>query len=229
MNSPYKLLAFGLLLGSASLSNATIIGFGQLGGNNTTVPGALGSAATADGNGFVVTNGTTPDITLAWDANWDIHTSNFFTPLEAKTAVAANWDNEGNIPRIGQLDLGSHNIGFVVAPTAALVLNSFDFAHTAETSGITTWSLALTNSLSTVVWSQAVTFTDGTTLTIAPAFTGNLGEDYVLTFSRLTETYNSNGRHGIDNLSFTQSAIPEPGAMGLVALSGLALLARRRK
>lgn len=227
MNSPHKLLAFGLLLGSASFANATIIGFGQLGGNNTTVPAALGSTAAADGNGFIVANGTTPDITLAWDVNWDIHTSNFFAPLEAQTAVVANWDNEGNVPRVGQLDFGSHTIGFVVAPTAALVLNSFDFAHTAETAGITTWSLALTNSLSTVVWSQAVTFTNGSTLTVAPGFTGALGEDYVLTFTRLTETYNSNGRHGIDNLNFTQ--VPEPGAFGLMALSGLALLARRRK
>lgn len=219
----------GLLLGTAAFANATIVGFGVLGGNNTTVPAGLASAAVADGNGFIVTNGTTPDINLVWDANWDIHTSNFFAPLEAQTAVVANWDNEGNIPRIAQLDVGSHTLGFVVAPTAALVLNSFDFGHTAETAGITTWSLALTNSLSTVVWSQAVTFTNGSTLTIAPGFTGALGEDYVLTFSRLTETYNSNGRHGIDNLNFTQSAIPEPGAAGLMALSGLALLARRRK
>lgn len=223
------ILTFGILLATAAFADATIIGFGQLGGNNTTVPAALGSAATADGNGFIVANGTTPDINLLWDANWDIHTSNFFTPLEAQTAVSANWDNEGSIPRVGQLDVGSHTIGFATAPTAALVLNSFDFGHTAETAGITTWSLALTNSLSTVVWSQAVTFTNGSTLTVAPNFTGALGEDYVLTFTRLTENYNSNGRHGIDNLSFNQSAIPEPGAVGLMALSGLALLARRRK
>jgi hypothetical protein len=224
------LSALAALLSLAGVGQATIIGFGQLGGNNTTVPAALGSNATADGNGLVVSNGATPNIALTWDANWDIHTSNFFAPLEGQTVGGGDWDNEGNIPRIGQLDSGTHTVNFAAAPGSALVLNSFDFGHTAETAGSTNWDLTLADSGSNVVWSQSVSFVDGQTVTVAPNFTGALGGSYTLTFNRTSESYNSNGRHGIDNLNFNESAVPEPGCALLVGLgiAGTAAGLRRR-
>jgi len=185
-------------------AQATIVGFGQLGGNNTTVPATLASRATAAGNGFVVSNGATPNIALTWDANWDIHTSTFFQPLENFTVGGDAWDNEGNTQRIGQLDIGTHTLAFAVDAGAQLVLNSFDFGHTAETAGTTMWNLTLTDSAANVAWSQSVTFANGATEKISPNFTGVAGEDYTLTFARTSETYGSNGRHGIDNLSFNQ-------------------------
>ncbi len=218
------------VLALTGVSHATIIGFGQLGGNNTTVPAALGSGATADANGFVVSNGATPNVTLAWDANWDVHTSNFFAPIENQTAGGGAWDNEGNIPRIGQLDLGTHTVGLAAAPGYAVVLNSFDFGHTAETAGTTAWTVALTDSASTVVWTQAVNFTNGQVVTLAPNFTGAAGASYTLTFTRTSESYNSNGRHAIDNFSFNQVTVPEPASLVLAGLSalGMAAFARRR-
>jgi len=207
-------LAGALLL--SGVCHATVVGFGQLGGSNATVPKNLASRATADGNGFVVTNGTTPNIVLTWDANgernngnlasngWDIHTSNQFAVLENTTVGGGAWDNEGNTQRIGQLDFGLHTIGFAADAGAQFVLNSFDFGHTAETAGTTQWDLTLTDSASNVAWSQSVTFTNGMTQTIAPNFTGLMGEDYLLTFNRTSSTYGSDGRHGIDNLSFNQ-------------------------
>ncbi|HMO87331.1 MAG TPA: PEP-CTERM sorting domain-containing protein [Lacipirellulaceae bacterium] len=211
------------------VGHATIVGFGQLGGSNSTVPANLASRATADGNGFVVSNGTTPNIALTWDIHWDIHTSGFFQPLENFTVGGGDWDNQGNIPRIGQLDFGTHTIGFTVDSGAQLVLNSFDFGHTAETAGTTMWDLTLTDSGANVAWSQSVTFENGSTQKITPNFTGLAGEDYILTFNRTSQTYNSDGRHGIDNLSFNQIAVPEPTSATLVGLAALSLLVRRRR
>jgi MYXO-CTERM domain-containing protein len=233
----------GMFLATASISQATIIGFGQLGGNNTTVPKTLASAATADGSGYVVSNGTTPNIALTWDVNgennngnlatngWDIHTSNFFLPAENLTAGGGAWDNEGNIARIGQLDFGIHTVGFAADPGYALLLNSFDFGHTAETAGTTVWDLTLADSSAAVVWSQVVTFQNGQAFTISPNFIGLDGESYTLAFNRTSSSYGSNGRHALDNLSFNQVAVPEPSTFVAAAfgLLGLVAAARRRR
>lgn len=227
MNKKHTTITIGILLATATLGQATLIGFGQLGGSNTTVPGALGSNATADGNGFVVTNGTTPNIALVWDANWDIHTSGQFTALEGLTVGGSAWDNEGAIPRVGQLDLGNHTIDFNADPGFAVILNSFDFGHTPETAGTAVWDITLTNSASTVVWSSLALSLTNTVVTVSPNFTGTPGEDYKLTFNRTSETYNSNGRHGIDNLSFNQ--VPEASSASIAGLAGMALLLRRRR
>jgi hypothetical protein len=237
MNLKTLSIAFGTLLGSASIGYSTVVGFGNLGGNNATVPGGLASNATADGNGFVVSNGTTPNIAVTWDANWDIHTSIRFTGLEDLNAGGGSWDNEGSIPRIGQLDLGTHTISLNVDSGFALVLNSFDFGHTAETTGTTTWDFILRDSSSNIVWSSTGQVFNNTGTganvgilsTVAPNFTGTDGEDYVLTFNRTAETYASNGRHGLDNFSFNQVAVPEPGAATFLGLMGSVLLLRRRK
>ena len=226
------LITLGLALGGAAVANATVIGFGNLGGSNTTVPAELGSRATAAGNGFVVTNGTTPNIVTSWDVNWDIHTSGFFANLENLTVGGGAWDNEGSIPRVGQLDFGTHSITFSADAGYALVLGSFDFAQTAETPGTTQWTLSLTAiSTSSVVWTQSLTLNNNpaanAVVTVTPNFTGTLGEDYTLTFTRTSETYNSNGRHAIDNLSFTQ--VPEASMAGLAGLGTAALLVRRRR
>lgn len=219
-------LSLALLLGASSLAHATVIGFGQLGGNNAVIATNLGSNAATDGNGYSVSNGATPNITLTW-SDWQIHTAAWFGPLEDMTVGGGAWDNEGGGPRIGQLDFGSHTITFSADPGYAVVLNSFDFGHTAETPGSTAWDLTLTDSSAAVVWSQSVNFENGQVFTISPNFVGESGESYTLTFTRTSQTYGSDGRHGIDNLSFNQ--IPEPGSVALLGLAGAAALLRRRK
>ena len=226
-----SIIAAGILLGGLTASEATNLGFGQLGGNNTTVPASYGSFATVDGNGYVVSlGGATPNISLAWDANWDIHTSAFFTNVENQTVGGGAWDNEGNIPRIGQLDFGNHTITLSADPGFALVLNSFDFGHTAETPGTTAWDLTLTKiSSATTVWNQSVSFVNGQAFSITPNFTGESGESYLLTFNRTSQSYTSDGRHGIDNFSFSQVAVPEPSTAGLLGIAGLTLFSLRRR
>lgn len=235
MKTKRTLLPLALLLGSTSFAHATVLGFGQIGGSNFSIEVSLptyGSNATADSNGVSVANGTTPNITLTWGNDWDVHTSGQFNTLENLTAGGGNWDNgnsagTGTGAQIGQLDTGNQFITFAADAGYALVLNSFDFGHTAETPGTTVWDVTLTNSLAAVVWSQSVTFVNGSAITLSPNFTGTLGESYTLRFNRTSSTYGSDGRHGLDNLSFNQ--VPEPGAAGLLGLAGLTLLLRRRK
>lgn len=228
--------ALGILACVAPASHATILGFGQIGGDNTAIPVNFGSNAAADNFGLVVSNGATPNITVTWDIDgqdgggtgngWDIHTSDHFAELENHTVGGGDWDNEGPNERIAQLDFDNHSIGFAADAGFALVLNSFDFANTAETMDSSTWNLTLTDSSSNVVWSQQITLTnpDSDVVTVTPGFTGALGEDYTLTFAGVGDPIN--GRHGIDNLSFNQ--VPEPGSLALLGLGGLALLRRRR-
>ena len=227
----YCLAAF-VTISLASTSHATVVGFGQLGGSNTTVPGSLASNATVDGNGFTVSNGTTANIALTWSSNWDIHTSNFFTATEQKTVGGGDWDLDSGNAKIGQLDGGNHTIAFAVDSGFKLVLNSFDFGHTDETAGTTAWDIVLTDSNAGVAWSTSLVMDNSvpadTTVTVDPNFTGVDGEDYTLTFNRTSQSYSSNGRHALDNLSFNQAAVPEPGSLALLGLGGL-LIARRRR
>lgn len=241
-----------MFLATAGICQATIIGFGQLGGNNAAVPKTLASAAMADGNGFVVSNGATPNIALTWDVNgennngntatngWDIHTADTFAQTENLTIGGGAWDNEGPDERIGQLDYGIHSIGFAADQGYALVLNSFDFGHTNEQFASTAnagaptntaWDLTLTDSSANVVWSQQVAFLNGQAFTVSPNFTGLDGESYTLTFNRTSTSYNSNGRHALDNLSFNQVAVPEPATVVVagIGLVGLVAAARRRR
>ncbi|HMO15150.1 MAG TPA: PEP-CTERM sorting domain-containing protein [Pirellulaceae bacterium] len=234
---PIILSSFFLVAFCSSIqAQTTTIGFGQLGPSNTTVPVNLGSNATVDGNGFIVSGGGTPGIALTWDHGrpsneWDIHTSNFFAPLENQTVGGGAWDNEGGIPRVGQLDFGLHTILFSADVDAALRLNSFDFAHTGETAtGTTAWLLTLTDESLNTVWSQNVNFSNtlgGDVFTIAPNFTGLLGQDYLLTFERISQSYASNGRHAIDNLSFSQ--VPEPSSIYLFGLMAIGMVCRRSR
>lgn len=224
-----------LLLGAASASHATIIGFGQLGGNNATVPADFASNAVEAGNGYVVSNGTTPNVALDWGGLWDIHTSGNFADIENQTIGGGDWDNEGGIPRIGQFEQNEANtmsIGFSVDPGFALVLNSFDFGNTAETVNVTNWDVVLTDANNVEIWSQSVEFDNNignNVLTLAPNFTGDLGASYTLAFIEIGEHTEDLGRTAIDNLSFSQ--IPEPSTyalLGGLGALGVALIRRRR-
>lgn len=229
------LCTLGILLGGMTAGNSTTIGFGQIGGSNTGVPRTLASYAIEDGTGFTVSNGTTPNIGLYWDSlkpqnDWQVHRSPNFNPLE-NLNIGGLWDKDLADASIGQLDYGDADILFMADFGYSLVLNSFDFGHTAEagTGTSVSWTFSLLDSFSNVAWTQSVTLAGGQVTTIAPNFTGIAGESYTLVLHRTSESYNSDGRSGIDNLSFNQVAIPEPGTIALSILGAGALVALRRR
>ncbi len=238
MKIPSLLCTLGILLGGMATGNSTIIGFGQISGaNNIGVPRNLASNAIEDGTAFTVSNGVTPNISLFWDSlkpqnDWQVHHSTQFNTLENLTAGGV-WDKDTANPVVGQLDYGDADIQFLAESGYALVLNSFDFGHTAEagTGTSTTWNFSLLDSFNNPVWSQSVTFAGGQVNTITPNFTGALGASYTLVFHRSDSSYASDGRHGIDNLNFNQTtvAIPEPGTIALSLVGAGALLAFRRR
>lgn len=224
------------MLALAGTSQATILGFGQIGGSNATIPVNYGSNATVDTNGLVVSNGATPNITLTWDVDgennsgggngWDVHTSDFFAEIENQTVGGGDWDNEGPDERVAQLDFDYHSIGFAADPGIAVVINSFDFGNTEETMDSSTWDLSITDSLDQVVWSEQVTLTnpDSDVITVTPNFTGAVGESYTLILAGVNDP--RNGRHAIDNLSFNQ--VPEPTACVLAALGVFGMMSVRK-
>lgn len=226
--------ALAALLAVANTGQATILGFGQIGGSNSTIAKNFGSNAVADGAGLVVSNGVTPNITLTWDIDgennngnpetngWDIHTSGHFAEIEDLTVGGGDWDNEGGGPRIAQLDFDYHSIGFAADPGYSVVINSFDFGNTNETADSSTWDLSITDSSDVAVWSQQVVLTNPDTdvLTVTPNFTGDPGESYTLILAGVGDPLN--GRHAIDNLSFNQAPVPEPAAVSLLAVAALA-------
>lgn len=224
-------VAAGLVLSLAGTSNATIIGFANSFGNNTTLPGDIGSFATADMGGVTVMNGATPNIGLTWDDSWDYHHASFFDVVEDHTMGGA-WDTDGG-PDIAQTDVTTQSVVFAVDAGSALVLNQFDFGLTRESLDQgNTWTISLTDSSNATVWTDTIHLLNtgsGDVRTLAPNFVGVDGEDYTLTFNFDSEdagqTYGP-GRNALDNLSFNQ--VPEPATMALLAFGGLMLVRRRQ-
>lgn len=237
VNIKHFILTIAILFGTASVGNATILGFGQIGGSNTSIEGiapAYGSNAAVDANGLVVSNGATPNVSLTWGNDWDVHTSDHFAEIENHTIGGGDWDNEGPDERIGQLDADNQIIVFAADAGYAVVINSFDFGNTEEALDSSVWDLAITDDSDlTVVWSQQVTLDNAgvDVMTIAPNFTGVGSGSYTLSFDGVSggdgDGSPRNGRHAIDNLSFNQ--VPEPASLLMFGCSALLALALRRR
>jgi len=247
----------GLMAGFAllsAISHATLIirantpGANGMGASNSNVPQTFGDnvALAAPGDAVFETSAGVdgvvgaPDIGLTWattggtNANaWQFHTWG--------GATVAN--TGGGVLQLDGSAVGStYSVSFTPNPGWAVVLNGFNFVG--DTNGDTyQYRVDVVNLVSTAVdfttsaslWTTATAQNPGTNGTFAGApavplgFTGQLGIGYRLDLVRVGGTGASSSVDiAIDNLSFDQTAVPEPAAASLLLL-GIALLRRRTR
>jgi len=114
---------------------------------------------------------------------------------------------------------GSLTVTFTAAPGFEVTLTSLDLAGYDQ--AYTLNSLDVTGGATPFsAPGQAVGYPTKTTLNI-----GRTGSELVLTYSR-SDTFSN---IGLSNVQFSQSVVPEPASLGLIALGGLGVLARRRR
>ena len=197
--------------------------------NNADVPVDFGSNVTADSDDFVVTDGTgaTPDIGLTWWAPaanfWEFHSGTNMS------------DNGFDVPVV-QMDMETGDtyasITFTTeSPDAAVVLHSVDMGDATghdPNAADSTWDLSITRvSDMTVMKTVHAGPYDETPYveTVMLDFVGELGEDYILTF---TDTDGEPKIYtNLDNLSFSQ--VPEPSTLVLLlTLAGFVAVWRRK-
>ena len=246
---PGLISSFALL---SAISHATLIirantpGANGMGATNTNIPQTFGDnvALAAPGDAVFETvagvDGVlgAPDIGLTWattggtNANaWQFHAWG--------GATASN--TGGGVLQLDGSAVGStYSISFTPNPGWAMVLNGFNFVG--DTNGDTyQYRVDLVNLVSTAVdfttttaqWTTNTAQNPGTNGTFAGApavslgFTGQVGTAYRLDLVRLgVAGGSSNVDIAIDNLSFDQTAVPEPASATLLLL-GVALLRRR--
>lgn len=225
-----SLLAAALSLAAAR--GATVITFAGGTTNNEilstfgdNVPDAGGVAGTN------VTSGSgTPDIDLTWSASgsgsnvrWEYYTDSVWTGGVAQLNSAA----VGNI----------YSVKFAPQAGFAVRIDSFNFfSYYASSSAATATNGQFSFDWAVVRDADGVSVTSGTTGlftggTASPAivigYTPTDSGSYTLKLTR-TGGLGDNANIAVDNITFSQIAVPEPGAALLGVLGGVLLLRRRR-
>ncbi len=219
------LLAVGVFLGRGAHAD-TILDFdaappGQV--NNSPIIAGFGSNAGNSSPGVSVTGFGTPDISL-----------NLVSSVGGSGNTATRWDYYiDSVWSAGQLNgstVGSfHGIVFAPGAGVGVTLNSFDF-HPYYNNGETfayTWSvIGGTN----VVANGSINFTGDATKNhpVDINYTGATDQTLFLRIDRTGGT-GSGQNIAVDDISFGQVAVPEPGVLALVTLGGLVGFGLRRR
>lgn len=157
----------------------------------------------------------TPDIALTWSGGqFDTYT---------------DWDGRGNVVQLDSFGKSSHvfNITFAPSETAAVNVASFvldAWSGAGSIDIVANWSL--TNLDGSEVYSSGA-FTmpaaSGGSLTIAPDYTGSIGQSLVLRIDQVA----GHGQYlALDDLTFDQVvAVPEPSTVAFLMLGSVTLVA----
>lgn len=245
---PISLFAAAAVL-SMGTASATIVtfGFNPVPANNTDLSPTLASNAAADGNGWTVSNGATPNIALTWaptggseaannpDSNiLEIHAGAGFQHANY-TAIGAvvpvlqfDMDVEANRNGVAPAD---PTVRFDVTGGFALRLNSLQLINANDqptSEAAYAWTVTLTQiSTNQVVATQTTAPMAATNTAILNFdFTGLPNESYLLRFD---DGGANRVRTALDNLSFNQVVIPEASSLSLLGLAALGLMRRARK
>jgi hypothetical protein len=216
LSSTSCLAVFTLAL-TAGAQSATILG-GSGQSNNATIPADHGSRLLG-----------TPNLVLAWSADWDAYTSRTtsdYTPF-------ATWPNDAQASGVYQLDAAlnvTQTIAFTPDTGFAVILSSLDLNDwvqgPSDLAGMDVdW--VVSGPLSGTLGSGTFATVDGTSRNFTlGGLTGADGETLTL---GLTQRSGSASYLAMDNLSFDQVAVPEPtgAALGVLALGAMAMRRRR--
>ncbi len=205
-------------LGTGAHAATVLTGSGLA--SNTLIPSTHGSNAPG-----------TPDIALVWSATaggsgasnrWEAYTG-----WPGGGAGGEVYQINGPTPWSGQ----TYNVDFTPASgTVAVQLLAFDLNDwVGATPATTTVDWTVSGSVSGLLaQGTGVVVADGSVLNIAPNVTGVGGETVRLS---IAPTAGVGSYFALDNLSFDQVTVPEPGsaALGALALGAMAMRRRRQR
>lgn len=212
MKTTHVLTALFLAAGIAQASVLTFEGTGT----NVEIPGNWGSNIAADGTGFNVSNGTTPNVALGWsvgsggtkEERWDFYNDSYWT----------------GVAQLNDFDTGvSYYLTFTPDTGYGVLVDSFVFNDYAGWQGGNdfSWNLYEDVAGGTLIASGSATTTDGQNLVINTGMATNHAGTVVLELVN-NETSDEGSDQALDDIAFRQVFLfdpPEP-PMPVIPFSG---------
>lgn len=217
----YRVNVSLLAAAAASLSSATELTFSGMNLNNyDDILASYGDNVTGPGSA--------PTGTYLMGAGW---TPNITTTMQSVTPAGAPADNHldywstnyGDLVDVAFSPVSGNFAQITLIPDSGFYVNliSFDLAGYPQTN-LQAERIRILDANGGVLWSAA---------SLVVAGTGPTHSSYmpnIVSNGPITIEWGTNWNIGIDNVSFTQRAVPEPTSMAALGL-GLAVMARRRR
>jgi hypothetical protein len=202
-------------LAIATSANATVMTFEDL-GTSVAIPDTFGDNIAAAETGISVSNGTTPNIDLTWDGSWS-----FYNDATWSAAYLSGY-GVGN----------KHDLQFTPDAGFGVLVDSFvfdDYANYGNPTNKFNWFLYEDSDVGALIASGTETTADGDNLTVNTGMATAYAGTVLLRIEEHSDGVGGTWDQALDDISFTQQAIPEPSSAALLGLGGLALILRRRK
>ena len=202
-------------LAIATSANATVLTFEGF-ASNVDIPNSFGDNIAAAETGISVSNGTTPNIDLTWAGVW-----RFYNDAEWSAGYLAGYN-------VGAL----HDLQFTPDAGFGVLVDSFvfdDYVNYANPTNKFNWFLYEDSDAGALIASGTETTADGDNLTVNTGMATAYAGTVLLRIEEHSDNVGGSFDQALDDISFTQQAVPEPSSMALLGLGGLTLILRRRK